>query len=461
MTTQTLQQPLVSWEQDYQDRINPELMTRLLRASIPVLEESDWRVTVVEDGYCEAVLPLNKATTNQHGTHQAALISLSADYTGGLALATLLRGVPLAGIHRCRDDQSASLWLAGMNVKYKNPSSGHLTCVCEINPDQAADIRSRYFSGRRVLATLEVNFYSNGDLAAVAEMKYFAQPTSQLLPSQSNPSRSTLFCHKLKASARMIAGLRALTSDHQKITVTCPEASTMAGPHGALLAARLQSVLPQLKDMVLARTQHIDGTIRGVADLKQVVTLGVGLDMRCLRHAAEQPNVTFFEIDLPEMIAERKRAAAMLPSDLSDRRTLLEADFRFDDLEQVIGGHPEFDRNAATVFLYEGCSMYFTEAENQRILLSLLDLMRHPASCLWTDVVSTAVVSGRTNNRNITDFLEGMDSLGERFVFGVDDPRVWLASIGFRDCTSIRCDEYLDVQDAVFSTYSFCVARRT
>ena len=164
-------------------------MTSLLRASVPVLEQSDWKVTKVEDGLCETLLPLNKATTNQHGTHQAALVSLSADYTGGLALATLLRGVPFAGIHQCRDDVSASLWLAGMNVRYKSPSTGHLTGICEIDPIQAEEIRKRYFRGNRVLASLQVRFYANGELVAEAEMKYFAQPTIQLTPTAEHPSQ--------------------------------------------------------------------------------------------------------------------------------------------------------------------------------------------------------------------------------------------------------------------------------
>ena len=137
MTQQNLQRSDITWGQDYKSRMNPELLTFLLRSSVPVLESSDWMVTKVQEGYSETLLPLNKATTNQHGTHQAALVSLSADYTGGIALASLLRGVPIAGIHPCRDDVSAALWLAGMNVRYKSPSTGHLTAICEIDPIQA------------------------------------------------------------------------------------------------------------------------------------------------------------------------------------------------------------------------------------------------------------------------------------------------------------------------------------
>ena len=108
----------ITWAQDYNSRVNPTLMTRLLHEAIPVLKWTDWHVKEVQEGSCTTVLPLNHATTNQHGTHQAALLSLSADYTGGLALATLLRGVPFAGVHPCNEDNSAALWLAAMDVRY-------------------------------------------------------------------------------------------------------------------------------------------------------------------------------------------------------------------------------------------------------------------------------------------------------------------------------------------------------
>ncbi len=389
----------------------------------PVLEQSDWRVTVVGEGYCETLLPLNRATTNQHGTHQAALVSLSADYTGGLALATLLRGVPLAGIHRCRDEMSASLWLAGMNVRYKAPSTGHLTGICRISPEQAQEIRRRYFQGSRVLASLDVQFYSNGELTAEAEMKYFAQPTIQLSPIAEKPSRSTLFSHKLKASARMIAALRAQSSTHPKLHVQCPHAGLVAGPHGELLADHLHSILPQLKDMVLTRSQHIDEKIEQMTSVRQIVLAGAGLDMRSIRHAGQLPDVTFFELDLPEMIAERDRVTKMLDWDFRDQRVMIPADFKRDNISTVLRNHPRFDATLPTLIVFEGCSMYFSEAENRAIFGSFLDIMENPDSRLWVDFVNTAVVTRRTNNQRIIGFLEGMDSLGESFIFGTDEPK--------------------------------------
>ncbi|MEQ9407010.1 MAG: SAM-dependent methyltransferase [Fuerstiella sp.] len=460
MSTDTVAPSQITWEQDYNQRVNPTLMTELLHNAIPVLKHSGWYIASVEEGFCESVLPLNNPTTNQHGTHQAALISLSADYTGGLALATLLRGVPLAGVHRCHADNSASLWLAAMNVKYRSPSSGHLTGVCRIDPEKAESIRTRYFSGNRVLATLEVEFYSNGDLVAVAEMKYFAQPTAQLTPAPGSRNHSTLFSHKLKASARMIAGVRARKSANPRLTVECPHAAISAGPHGELLAARLQNVLPQLTDMVLARTQHIDQTLLAIPDLQQVVMLGAGLDMRPLRHAAVRPNIVFFEVDLPEMIAERKRITEQLPESFAHQRVQLEADFRSDDIAGLITGHPRFRSDVPTMFIYEGCSMYFTEAENERMIRMISTLMEHPDSCLWSDFVSREVATGRTNHRSIAAFLDGMEELGEAFIFGTEEPATWLQNLGLSRAETTRCGDYLDEQDMVFNTYSFAVARR-
>lgn len=460
MNASTITAECPTWEQDYIERVNPELMTGLLRTAIPVLEHSNWYIDKVDEGFCQSVLPLNGPTTNQHGTHQAALISLSADYTGGLALATLLRGVPLAGVHRCREDKSASLWLASMNVKYRSPSSGHLTGVCRIDPKKAEAIRSRYFSGNRILATLEVEFFSGGELIAVAEMKYFAQPTSQLTPAPGSTNRSPLFSHKLKASARMIAGLRSRTSANPRLTVQCPHAAIAAGPHGDLLATRLESALPQLTDMVLARTQHLDETIQEIVGLKQVVMLGAGLDMRPLRHAAGNPDLTFFELDLPEMIVERNRVFDQVKNDVGHQRVTLEVDFRCDDIKNILTAQPLFNPELPTMFIYEGCSMYFSESQNRHVLRTVTELMQHPQSCLWADFVNRDVVTGRTNDQSIFAFLEGMEELGEEFIFGVDNPTEWLEELGLGLTETTRCGQYLDAKELVYNTYSFSVAKR-
>lgn len=448
-----------TWDQHYDRLVNPNLMTGLLRTAIPVLEHCDWHVKTVREGYCETVLPLNGASTNQHGTHQAALISLSADYTGGLALATLLRGIPLAGVHRCTDDESASLWLAAMNVKYIAPSAGHLTGVCEIDPKTKKNIETRYARGSRVLVSLEIKFYSNAELIAVADMKYFAQPSIQLSPTKEKPARSKLFQHKLKASARMIAGLRAQPSDHPRMNFPCPYSAIAAGPHGELLAGKLQQKLPQLRDMVHARSQHIDETIDDSPSLRQIVMVGAGLDFRSLRHAEGRRDVTFFEIDLPEMIEERQRIAETISDNHAARRVLLEADFRQDSVDKVLLRNSEFRPELETLFIYEGCSMYFTEQENRAMLSDIQKVMHHPNSQVWMDCVNESVSMRRTNNQGILAFLDGMEDMGETFIFGVTDVASWMVASGFEAVNVKLCGTYLDDPDPVLNSYAFATAR--
>lgn len=458
MTTRTCPHFALSWEEDYARRINPRLMTDLLHQAVPVLRYADWKILHVEEGLCQSLLPLNVATTNQHGTHQAALISLSADYTGGMALATLLRGVPLSGIHRCHPDESASLWLASMSVRFRAPSSGHMTATCRVDEKTAAEIQQRYFNGDRVLATLPVEFRSNGDLVANAEMKYFAQPTAKLIPTVEHPSRSVLFSHRLKASARMIAGVRAQPLHRGGLRLENRHDAMAAGPHGEILADRLRSVLPELTDMVHARTLHCDSVLRSIPQLAQVVLVGAGLDLRPIRLHREFPMVHFIELDLPEMLQERDRILSQIPGSESVRRTTRAVDFKSDDLSAALRDHRLLDPALPTLFIYEGCSMYFTQEENERILGAIGKLLQHPSSRLWTDFVTTAVVEGLTENAGVSAFLRGMEELGERFVFGTDNPAAFLRSAGFGDVAITTSGQFLKDSESVFDTYMFTVA---
>lgn len=454
----------VDWESDYQTRINPALINELLYKAVPALQASSWRITEVQPGYCESLLPLNEATTNQHGTHQAALISLSADYTGGMALTTLLRGVPLSGIHHCQPAESASLWLASMSVRYLNPSTGHLTGRCRVPEKEMQTIVNRYSQGKRVLVTLPIEFESNGQRVAEAELAYFAQPTIQLLEPGRNPS--ALFSQKIKASARMIAGVRASSygwANGSMLRYDCPFSQLAAGPQGHLLAQKLKAALPQLPEMVLARTQHVDLTLRSIPGLQQVILVGAGLDMRPFRLHAELPQVEYFEIDLPPMLAERERVIQQFRDGHCVKRTAMAADFVLDDLAAVLGNCRGLNPHLPTAVVFEGCSMYFGRDVNERILRALRSVMLHPESRLWADYVTADVVHGKTSFPEVAKFLERMDKLGEAFVFGQNSPAEFVDACGFRSVETLSVQEFQQSlgqpsSDPVLDVYRFNVA---
>ncbi len=454
----------ISWEDDYCERINPELMTRLMHQCVPVLKASEWQITVVENGYAETILPLNQATTNQHGTHQAALISLSADYTGGMAVTSLLRGVPLAGIHKCSTEDSASLWLVSMNVRYKAPSTGHLIGRCRIPDRERELIVSRYKQGNRVLVTLPMEFESNGQIVAEAELTYFAQPAKQLL--EPGKKSSTLFNQKIKASARMIAGVRArasFSSNGRNYRVDPSHAQLAAGPQGEMLAEKLNRALPQLVQMVEARTRHGDQMLRSVRGLRQVVLAGAGLDMRPFQLQHDFPDVIFYEVDLPEMIAERTRVAQMLPGFDQSKRVMIAADFLEGNFNDKLLGNG-FVPSLPTAIIFEGCSMYFESAVNKCLLKSFGEMMENPESRLWVDFVSESVINGETVIPEVQAFFRRMDEMGESFIFGANNAEEFVNDCELAMVSETTVREFLAQEgtysdDPVLDQYSFTVSR--
>lgn len=447
-----------SWQEDYEKRMRPDRMTRLLRYAVPVLKSVGWSVKEVTHGGCRSELPLCFESTNQHGTHQAALISLSADYTGGVALASLFRGVPVAGVHPCTEEESVSLWLASMEVRYRSPSSDRLIATCRVPGEMVSMIQRRYQAGQRVLVNLPVTFTApNGEIIAEAQMRYFAQPSAQLKQAKGR-RRSSIGKHQLKASARMIAGLRAASADAVS-PVDRDKERQAAGPHGKLLAERLTGILPQLQELVSGRTRHIDETLTVNADVQQVVLLGAGLDLRPFRLSSAMQWPTFFEIDLPEMLEERELVLAHLETCRGVRRHSLAADFMKDRVGRLLRQHPDFDPSARTVVVYEGCSMYFTAEDNRRVLQSISQVLEHPDSELWCDMVTSSVVNGTTSVPAITDFVSGMRQLGESFVFGCDEPARFMKQCGFSVSRVVSAQDYLASSDQSLSTYQFVVCQ--
>lgn len=472
-------------EKDWQNRTHPVLMTRLARNAVPALCSTEWEIVKTEFGFAETILPLNQATTNQHGTHQAALIALSADYTGGMALTTLLTGIPVAGIHPGQHEKSASLWLAGLNMRFVKPSTGHLFGRCRVPTDVVDTIRSRYAEGKRCLVTLSIEFVSNGEHVASGEGKYFVQSTKSLEHQSTQDRLSTLTAQKLKASARMIAGIRAssLASEVSANPVDAKRDSSpssidrvsrfdnahtsldeiAAGPHGMLLAQKMSEKLPQLAHFVKARTHSIDQLITRNQDIDQLVLLGAGLDMRPFRMLDRISHAKVYELDLPEMLEERNRVL-QLHGQHNPNRICIPANFLRDNLKEKLLCHG-FLAEEKTVLLFEGCSMYFSEADNRRIFHLIRELLLHPESTLWCDFVDQGVVDGTSGNAQSKAFLGAMKDMGEQFVFGVTDPISGLSDLGFGSVEVETVLDYLETDgisledQELFGFYFLCSAK--
>jgi methyltransferase (TIGR00027 family) len=451
----------VTWDQDRATRLEPVEFTKLLREQVPVLEFVQWEIKEVDLGGAETILPLNAQSTNQHFTHQAALLVLAADYTGGVALASLLTGWPVLGVHPVASRYSVSMWLLKVDIKFLRPSVADLTVTAKIDPDLHERIQKRFFEGKTVVETINIEFRNGDTPVAEATATYFARQSDKLRAEGISTERvNTLYQLKLTSSAEMIAGVRARETGK---LFDDPYAYHMAGQHGVAIANRFCDRTPQLGGMVAARTRHLDDTLRNFvrAGGRQVVNVGVGWDMRAFR--LDLPaGVKFYELDFPTTLEERRRRLAQ--QDVVDRPgiTRIEApiDLRTMSLADVLNGQIDLDQ--PILLAWEGMSMYFSEEEVLTILEGMRPLLRHPDSLLWLDLVDREPVE--TPERfpvPIQQFMRGMRVLGEPFTFGVDDAEAFLQSADLRCLEAVRSDAYLsDKDDPVYSVYQFCVASR-
>ncbi len=201
----------IRWEDGKKFRYDCAALTNMLRGQVPVLNYVKWAFELIEQGRTRSVLPLISSATNQHCTHQAALLFLAADYTGGIALSSLFPDWPLAGIHPIMpSEKSMSLWLAKGEIKYLRPSVGRLVISASVDPERHARIRNRCALGKTVLETVIVRFHNGAVDVAEANMTYFGRSSDRLrCDGAASPDKvNILYEHKLISSAELIAGVR-------------------------------------------------------------------------------------------------------------------------------------------------------------------------------------------------------------------------------------------------------------
>lgn len=448
----------VSWEEDKKYRTNPKIFTQFLREQVPVLDYVKWRVDSIEPGTCESVLPLNAQSTNQHFTHQAALILLAADYTGGIALLSLMPGWPVVGVHPVKSGKSMSLWLLKAEIKYIRPSVGDLTVKAQVDPEKQQRAQRRFLAGKPAIETIPLLFM-NGDVkVGEASLTYFAQQSESLRSDGVSRKVHTLYELKLTSSAEMIAGVRARESGG---LFEDPFAAGMAGQHGLALATRFCERLPQLGGMVAARTHHLDSQIKEYLDRggRDIALLGVGWDMRPFR--LDFPEGTrIFEIDFPTTLAERQQRIADL--DLEDppgvERFEIPLDLRTMTLSESLDMHLQPD--APLFIAWEGMTMYFEKEDVQSLLKDMGTMLKPKGSRLWVDLVDRkAVETPEECAEELHAFMHGMRLLGEPFIFGIDSVHDFMKDNGYY-CHEVACsNSFLDDKtDPIYSVYNFCVA---
>lgn len=449
----------ITWDEDRQFRMDPHVVTSLLCEQVPVLDFVRWQVTEIEPGWTKSVLPLNPQSTNQHFTHQAALFLLAGDYTGGTALASLLRGWPVVGVHPVTSPSSVAMWLLRAEMKYMRPSVGDLTVTALIEPDAHERISKRFLSGKTVIESITIQYRNGEELVGEGVLTYFARQSEMLRATGISADKvNALFELKLTSSAELIAGVRAIQHGH---LIQDPFAEHMAGQHGMALAKRFCERTPQLGGMVAARTLHLDHALMNFVNSggRNIVIVGVGWDMRPFRLPLPE-GTNIFELDFPTTLAARRNRLDELHVHESPgiSRCNIPIDVRTMPLAPALAEHLNFDE---PVFIaWEGMNMYFQEEEVRSVLKGMLPVLRNPNSLLWVDLVDReAVMHPEKYPESVQNFMRGMQILGEPFTFGPESPADLMESAGLRGLEVVPSDACLrGKKDPVFSVYKFCIA---
>jgi methyltransferase (TIGR00027 family) len=207
-----------------------------------------------------------------------------------------------------------------------------------------------------------------------------------------------------------------------------PLAEALAGKEGFRLMEqwRLPGA-PRENPTIGPRTRFYDDlVIDAVANgLGQVVLVAAGMDTRAFRLALPA-EVIVFELDLPELLAQKQAILEQEHAEPRCRRVVVAADLAEDDWPQAVtaGG---FDRAARTVFIIEGLSWYLTEQENARLLDELASLAA-PGSRLGIDIISRDHLESPAS----APLFKFTAALGILWQFGTNDPAGFLAAHGWQ-----------------------------
>ncbi len=173
------------------------------------------------------------------------------------------------------------------------------------------------------------------------------------------------------------------------------------------------------------RTFALDQEVARFAEAggRQLILLGAGLDARALRLRCLGLRV--FEVDHPATQAKKRRL-------LGDAATFVAWDFERDPVRLL----PErlcdvgFQREERACVVWEGVTMYLSEAANAETFAMLADLLAADSAVAFTYFSKELLAAPAWRERLIRQFVA---SHGEPWIFGWDPDRLpaWLAARGF------------------------------
>jgi methyltransferase (TIGR00027 family) len=425
------------------ESLDSDISTQLLLEAVPVTVELGFKYLKIEKGYCKAVLPLNKYSANQHGTHQGLLLGVAADYTGGMALASIIEDEPVLGIHNISNEKGMCLWLAKEEITYLRPSVDDVFLEAHIDNKLHSSLSHRYHSGATILLDVSIKLFNKqNETVAVGVFKYYCKMKKALLPASAVQKADSMHTHLVKTNAKLLAHIRHIESGKPQPLFTDEIAAHIAGKQGEVMAQRFLKAMPDLQNFVVARVFHLTNVIQQQSSLvKQVVFIGAGLDFYIHRNKEMWKGLDVFEMDLPSIIDERLKIEAQynLHNPFLQSLRRVKCSLENDDIagQLLMSG---LDPSRPSLFIYEGSSMYYSKATNKKVVDELSVLVHcNTESLVWLDMVDENLLLQDEPPVEVTNFLQSMARMGKP------------VCTGLQHTDSIFQEAQLSVQSLVFA----------
>lgn len=239
-------------------------------------------------------------------------------------------------------------------------------------------------------------------------------------------------------TALMTAAFRARETARSPRLFADPWAGALGGDEGQQVAAAMDRWNPAGELYIVVRTAYLDALIAKHVALgtTQIVMLGAGFDTRAARLASS--GVRFFEVDHPETQADKIRRLRELDGYPIDAATYVSCDFEHTDFLDRLAA-AGFDASAPAVLVWEGVTLYLTEAA-VRATLRRVASGCHERSVVTFDFVGKRMITGAVDAKD-AEVRESLGELGEPLRWGTDDILPLLYEEGFRHVHVTSFDE--------------------
>jgi methyltransferase (TIGR00027 family) len=181
-------------------------------------------------------------------------------------------------------------------------------------------------------------------------------------------------------------------------------------------ADAIKADFPAGEKNVRLRTRYLDDRLdeQLANGCRQVVILGAGLDTRAVRKRA--PGVAYFEIDDPNTVNFKR--ARLAERGIDARSQFIAGDYVAAGVIALLEAN-DFDCDLPSFFIWEGNTMYLTEAAVIKVLSDLRNRVRQFS--ISFDYMDQAVVARTTGEPGATGFVERFAAMGAPWHYGIDD----------------------------------------